>query len=66
MLERGERNNQNKEHSREMGILMRNGYSQAVTDQVRERNINVVKTLKEKDKGVQKQTQYNKNKKGTI
>ena len=44
--------------------LMRNGYSQADIDQLRERNVNVVKTLKAKDKEVQKQTQYNKIRKG--
>ena len=33
---------------------MRNGYSQAGIDQLRERNVNVIKTLKEKDKEVQK------------
>ena len=43
---------------------MRNGYSHAGIDQQRERNVNVVKTLKEKDKKVQKQTQYNKIRKG--
>ena len=37
--------------------LIMNGYSQAGIDQRRERNVNVVKTLKEKDKEVQKQTQ---------
>ena len=55
-----------KNTQKEREYLMRNGYNQAGTDQLRERNVNVVKTLKEKDKGVQKQTQYNKNKKGTI
>jgi len=44
--------------------LMRNGYNQVSIDQLRERNVNVVKTLKEKDKEVQKQTQYNKIRKG--
>ena len=44
--------------------LMKNGYSQAGIDQLRERNVNVVKTLKEKDKEVQKQTQYNKIREG--
>ena len=44
--------------------LMRNGYDQAGIDQLRERNVNVVKTLKEKVKEVQKQTQYNKIRKG--
>ena len=39
------------------------GYSQADRDQLRERNVNVVKTLKERDKEVQKQTQCNKIKK---
>ena len=32
---------------------MRHGYSQAVIDQLRERNVHVVKTLKQKDKEVQ-------------
>ena len=36
---------------------MRNGHSQAVIDQLRGRNVNVVKTLKEKNKEVEKQTQ---------
>ena len=40
--------------------LIRNGYSQEGMDQLRERNVNAVKTLKEKDKEVQKQIQYNK------
>ena len=40
--------------------LTRNGYSRAGIDQLRERNVNVIKTLKEKDKEVQKQTKYNK------
>ena len=44
--------------------LMRNGNSQAGMDQLRERNINVVKTLKVKDKEVKKQIQYNKIRKG--
>ena len=38
--------------------LMRNGYNRA--DQLRKPNVTVVKTLNEKDKEVQKQTQYNK------
>ena len=46
--------------------LMRNGYSKAGIDQLRERNINVVKTLKEKDKEMQKQNPIQQNKKGTI
>ena len=46
--------------------LMRNGYSQAGIDQLREWNINVVKTLKEKDKEMQKQNPIQQNKKGTI
>ena len=43
--------------------LTRNGYSQAGIAQLRERNVNVVKAPKEKDKEVQKQTQYNKTRK---
>ena len=46
--------------------LMRNGCRQAGIDQLRERNINVVKTLKEKDKEMQKQNPIQQNKKGTI
>ena len=44
--------------------LIRNGYSQESIDQLRERTVNVVKTLKEKDEEVQKQAQYNKIRKG--
>ena len=33
--------------------LTRNGYGQAGINQIRERNVNVVKTLEEKDKEVQ-------------
>ena len=43
---------------------MRNGCSQAGIDQVRERNVNVVKTLKGKDGEVQNQIQYMKIRKG--
>ena len=45
--------------------LMKNGYNQAGIDQLRERNVNVVKTLKERDKELQKQTQYNKIREGS-
>ena len=44
--------------------LTRNAYSRAGIDQIRERNVYVVKALNEKDKGVQKQTQCNKIRKG--
>ena len=45
-------------------MLEKEEESQAYMDQLRERNEGVMKTLKEKDKEVQKQTQYNKIRKG--